>query len=190
MSKMGSHGSFGYLKLKLWPKERLRMKQPIWLSTTKSQELPWFICIQMVCDISLESSQQMFQLFFRHHFNCRSTKEVMSIQSCGSPNFKNFKTCNLRIPKQNGIWVQAPWLGTENIINGKVVASPKSRPWWVLRVLVCLWFIYAPKVFQLPTNQLVVRFVYVCVNNWPACHLSWSPSWSSNTPFYPQSVVN
>ncbi len=36
-----------------------------------------------------------------------------------------------RIPtwdqKQNDIWVQAPWLGTKNIIMGKVMASPKFR---------------------------------------------------------------
>jgi hypothetical protein len=43
MSKMGSHDPFGYLKHKLWPKQRLGVKLPIWLSTTKSQELPWFI---------------------------------------------------------------------------------------------------------------------------------------------------
>jgi hypothetical protein len=38
------------------------------------------------------------------------------------------------------------WLGTENTIKGKVMASPKSGPWWVLWVDVCPWFIHAPKV--------------------------------------------
>ncbi len=39
---------------------------------------------------------------------------------------------------------------------GKVVVSPKFSPWWVLWVWVCSWFILAPKVFKLCTNQLVV----------------------------------
>jgi hypothetical protein len=41
MSKMGSHDPFAYLKHKLWLKERSRVKLPIWLPTTKSQESHW-----------------------------------------------------------------------------------------------------------------------------------------------------
>jgi hypothetical protein len=29
---------------------------------------------------------------------------------------------------------------------------PKSKPWWILWICVCSWFIRAPKVFQLCTN--------------------------------------
>jgi hypothetical protein len=32
--------------------------------------------------------------------------------------------------------VRTSWLSIENIIRGKVVASPKSGPWWVLWVRV------------------------------------------------------
>ncbi len=39
----------------------------------------------------------------------------MGLPSCGSP--------NLGVLRQNDIWVQAPWLDTENTIRGKVVAS-------------------------------------------------------------------
>ncbi len=49
----------------------------------------------------------------------------MGPQSCESPNFENFKTLNLGVLRQNDIWVQAQWLGIENNIRGKVVASPK-----------------------------------------------------------------
>jgi hypothetical protein len=52
----------------------------------------------------------------------------MGLQSYKIPNFKNFETPNLGIPGQNDIWVLALWLGIENIIRGKVVASPKSGP--------------------------------------------------------------
>ncbi len=48
----------------------------------------------------------------------------MGLQSCKSPNFGNFGTFNWKVPGQNDIWVHAPWLNIENIIRGKVVASP------------------------------------------------------------------
>jgi hypothetical protein len=38
MSKMGLHDPFGHFKHKLWPKEMSKVKLPIWLLTTKSQE--------------------------------------------------------------------------------------------------------------------------------------------------------
>jgi hypothetical protein len=34
------------------------------------------------------------------------------------------------------IWMWAPWRGAKYTIRGKVVASPKSEPWWVLCVHV------------------------------------------------------
>ncbi len=83
-----------------------------------------------------------------------------------------FRKFQLGVLGQNDIWVQAPWLGTNNTIRGKVVASPKSRPWWVLWVHVCSWLICAPKVLQLCIKQLVVWFVEVFVNNWPTCQSS------------------
>jgi len=69
-----------------------------------------------------------------------------------------FQDSHLGISRKNAIWMWASWRGTKYTIRGKVVASLKSKPWWVLRVRVCPWFILAPKVFQLCTNQLVVWF--------------------------------
>jgi len=66
--------------------------------------------------------------------------------------FQEFWDSQLGSPKKNDIWVQPLWLVIENIIRGKVVASPKFESWWVLQVYVCLWVVYAPKVFQLYTN--------------------------------------
>jgi len=40
MCKMGSHDPFGRSEHKLWPKEGPRVKLPIGLPTTKSQEFP------------------------------------------------------------------------------------------------------------------------------------------------------
>jgi hypothetical protein len=92
MSKMGSHDPFGHLQHKLWPKERLGVKLAVWLSTTESQESIRFPCVQVACDTPLESSQQGLHLQFRLHPNRRFAEKVMNPQSCGSPNFSNFRT--------------------------------------------------------------------------------------------------
>jgi hypothetical protein len=90
----------------------------------------------------------------------------MGFQSHKNPNFRNFETPNLGILRQNEIWVQAWWLGIENVIRGKVLASPSSghgescETMFARGSLIC-----APKVLQLSINQLVVWFVQVHVNN-------------------------
>jgi hypothetical protein len=146
MSQTALHDPFGYLKHKLWPKEGSSVKLPIWLPTTKSWESPWFICVQVVCHISLERSQRGLQLSLRLHLNWRSEKNIMGLQSCKSPNFRNFETPNLGVLGQNDIWVLAPWPGIENTIRRKVVASLKPGPWWILWVRVCPWLVRALKM--------------------------------------------
>ncbi len=42
----------------------------------------------------------------------------------------------LRVLKQKAIWMWPLWRTTKYTIRGKVVASPKSKPWWVLCVRV------------------------------------------------------
>jgi hypothetical protein len=143
---MGSHDPFEYLKHKLWPKEGLGVKLAIWLLTTKNGELPWFNCMQVACHILLKKSWGQIQLCFTPHFNWRSIQNVMGFQSRKGPNFESFKTPHLGVPRQNDIWAMAPWLGIENTIRRKVVASPKSGLWWVLWVCVCPWLVCAPKV--------------------------------------------
>jgi hypothetical protein len=63
MSKMGLYDPFGYFKHKLWPKEMLVVKVPIWLPITKSRESPLFTCVQVACYRSLESLWQGIQNF-------------------------------------------------------------------------------------------------------------------------------
>jgi hypothetical protein len=40
------------------------------------------------------------------------------------------------LSRQKAIWMWASWRGTKYTIRGKVVASPKFGPWWVLWVRV------------------------------------------------------
>ncbi len=116
------------------------------LKVRNLHDLLTFMCL---CHIMLERSWWRLQLFFRPHLNQRFSQKIMGLQSCKIPHFKNFETLNLGAPKQNDIWVQAPWSSTENTIRGKAMASLKSSLWWVLKVRVCPWLIRAPKVLQL-----------------------------------------
>jgi len=92
MFKMGSHDPFGHLKHKLWPKERSKVKLPIWLPITKSRESTQFPCEKVMCNIQLKSSWWGLQLCFRPHLNWRFAHKVIQPQSCESPNFGNFRT--------------------------------------------------------------------------------------------------
>jgi hypothetical protein len=122
-------------------KKRLGVKVPIWLSTIKSHESPWIMCVHVASHISLESFWQRLQFYFRPHLNRRYIQEVKDFQNVGSFNFGNFGTPKLGVFEQNDIKVQPPWLIIKNTIRGKVVASPKSGMWWVLWVGVCTWFV-------------------------------------------------
>jgi hypothetical protein len=93
------------------------------------------------------------------------------------------------LPRQNDIWVMVLWPSIECTIRGKVVASPKSGPWWVLWVRVCLWFVREPKC----SNYVLTNLLFcLCMPMWviDACHSSWSSSRSSSTPLYPQSAAS
>jgi len=81
--------------------------------------------------------------------------KVISLQSHGSPNFKNFKTQFWSPEKKWHLGVSSMAKHTK-YYERKVVVSPKSWSWWILWVHVCSWFIHAPKVFQLHINQLVI----------------------------------
>jgi len=55
-------------------------------------------------------------------------------ESYGSPKswesqFWEFHDSNLGVPEQNDIQVLALWLGTNNIIRGKAMASPNFESW-------------------------------------------------------------
>jgi hypothetical protein len=162
---MGSHDPFGHLKHKLWPKEGSIVKLSIWPPITKSHKSTRFPYVQMACNIPLESSWRGLQLCFRPHLNRRFAHKVMGPQNCESPIFDNFL-------RQNAIWMWASWRGTKYIVRGKVVASPKSRSWWVLWVQICRWIVLTPKVLQLCTNQLVVWFCADPCEWLCACHSS------------------
>jgi hypothetical protein len=174
MSKMGSHCSFEHLKHKLWPKEGSGVELPrvcqFWLPTTKSRESTQNTWLQTTCDIPLKSSRRELQLCFRPHFDPRSARKVMGLQSPGSPAGRDFGTparesrdSSRESRERKAIWMWVPWRVTEYTIRGKVVASPQVRAVVSLVCPCCPWLVLAPKVLQLCTNHFV----------WVMCRPVW-----------------
>jgi len=56
------------------------------------------------------------------------------------------------------IWVLVLWPGTKYIIRGKVMASPKFGPWWVLWIRVCSWLVRALKCYNYTLTNLLFSF--------------------------------
>ncbi len=132
MFEMALHDPFAHLNHKLWPKERLGIKLALWLPTTKNQELSQFPCVQVACDIPLESPQQGLQLFLSLHLNWRVCTKNYGPPKLRESELWEFWDSHLRISGQNDIWVLVPWPSTKYTIRGKVMASLKSGSWWVL----------------------------------------------------------
>jgi len=70
----------------------------------------------------------------RSHLDPRSSRKVMGLQSRKSPRWRDFGTPTRESRERKAISMWALWRGPEYTIRGKVVASPKSGPWWVLCV--------------------------------------------------------
>jgi hypothetical protein len=181
---MGSYCSFGHLKHKLWPKEGSRVKLPIWLPTGKSQESTRFTYVQTACNISLESSRQGLQLFFRPHLDPRFIRKVMGLQSHGSPNLGDFGTPTWESRDKKNHLDVGPVERCRVYYKGEGGGFPQV---WAMVNLVhpcCLWLVLAPKMLRLRTNHLVW---VLCKPVWvtEACQLFLVPSRSSSTPLYP-----
>jgi len=69
-----------------------------------------------------------------------------------------FWDSSLGVPGIKTIWMQVRRNNVENIIWGKVVASPESGPWWVKWVRVARGLSQHQGCFQRWTNPLVVGF--------------------------------
>jgi hypothetical protein len=99
-----------------------------------------------------------------------SSQSKVCTQNYGPPKSRKsqlwkFRDSHLGVPGQNVIWMWASWRGTKYIIRGKVVASPKSKLWWVLWVRIWPWLVLALKMLKLCINQLVVWFMQVRVGD-------------------------
>jgi len=155
---MASHEPFGYLQHKLWSKEGPGVKLAIWLPTTKSRESTRFPCVQVKCDILLESFRGELQLWFRPHLDPSLGREVMSVQNPGSPNRDSFGIplwesrekkpfgckCGGELQKvlYGGRWWLPPSVGRGESSESKVA---QGSPWLVPTLKGC----------RMSSNQLV-----------------------------------
>jgi len=149
----------------------------------KSQESTQFTCLQMACNIPLESSWRGLQLFFRPHLDPRSARKVMGLKSCGSPNLGD-SGLSFGSPETKSHLDVGPMERCRVYYKGEGGGFPQVRAVVSLVCSCCSWFVLAPKVLQLRTNHLawvLCRFVWVS----EACQLFLIPSQSSSTPLYP-----
>jgi hypothetical protein len=150
MSKMGSHCSFGHLKHKLWPKEGPGVKLP----TRKSWESTRFTWLQTTCHIPLESCRRELQLCFRPHFDPRSARKVMGLQSCGKPSCRDFGS-PAGVPEGKSHLDVGPVERSKVYYKGEGGGFPQVRAVVSLVCPCCLWLVLTPKVLQLCTNHFV-----------------------------------
>jgi hypothetical protein len=148
MFKIGSHCLFKYLKHKLWPKEGSGVK------LAKSWESTRFTWLQTMCHIPLESSRWELQLCFRLHFDLRSARKVMGLQSCESPRWRN---------SGEKSHLDAGSVASHRVYyKGEDGGFPQVRAVVSLVCLCCPWLILAPRVLQLCANHLVWLCASLC----------------------------
>jgi len=152
MSKMASYDLIGHLKHKLWSKER----SGIILISLCAGGVRHIVEKLSTRDIILLQTSYWLEVWKQNYGPPKSCESQLW----------EFRDSQLGVLGQNAIWMLVPKSAIEYIIRGKVVASPKSEPWWVLWVRVCPWHILARKVIQLCINWLIVWFVQVHVNDW------------------------
>jgi hypothetical protein len=92
-----------------------------------------------------------------------SSRSEVGVRSYDGPKSREskpgqFRDSTLGVLGQITTWAWAQWSNRKNIIWGKVVASPESRPWWVKWVQGRLWLVPTPKGCRMSFNQLVVSF--------------------------------
>jgi len=88
----------------------------------------------------------------------------MGPQSCRSFNFGNFKTPTWESHDKMTFGCSSYGQTQKDIIRGKVVASPKSKSWWILWVRDCSWLVYAPKCSNYALTNLLFslcRFAWI-----------------------------
>jgi hypothetical protein len=183
MSKMGSLGSFGHLKHKLWPKEGPGVELPVWLPTTKGRESTSSRCLIWECDTALESSRRELQLCFRPRCDRRSARKLWGSKVPGVP-FGAISGLPFGSPGKNSHLDVGSVESHRVYYKGEGGGFPQVQAVVSLVCPCCPWFVLAPRVLQLCTNHFVWvmrRPVWVT----KVCQLFLVPSRSSNTPLYP-----
>jgi hypothetical protein len=134
---MGSHDPFGYLKHKLWPKERSGIKLPIWLPTTKSRESPCFTCVQVACHICLEKISMMVITLFQTSSQSKVCTRRYGPPTSQESQFQEFWDFQLGSPKKKWHLGVDPMAKHKKYYNGEGGGFPQV--WAVVNLMnLCL----------------------------------------------------
>jgi hypothetical protein len=143
MPKMGLHYSFEHLKHKLWPKEGAGSRTT---SLTPDQKKLGIDSIYLATD-NVPHTVGKLSTRATTLLETALRSEVCS-RTYGAPKSRESELAGFRDShagvqwesresrERKAIWMWASWRGAEYTIRGKVVASPKSRLWWILCVRV------------------------------------------------------
>jgi hypothetical protein len=128
---MGSHNPFGHLKHKLWLKKGPGIKLAVRLPTTKSRESTRLPCVQVVCDIALESSRRGLQICFKYHLNQRSACKVMGPHYRRSPNSQDKMPLDVGLVERHKVYYKGEGCGfpqVEAVLSLVNPNLPMTRP--------------------------------------------------------------
>jgi hypothetical protein len=154
MSKMGSHCSFGHLKHKLWPKEGLGVKLPVWLLTRKvGNRSDLLSCKQ-------RATYRWKALDETYNFASTSPRSEVCSQSYWAPKSQEcplarFQDSHAGVPGEKSHLDVGPVERSRVYYNGEGGSFPQV---WAVVSLVCSccpWLVLTPKVLQLCTNHFV-----------------------------------
>jgi hypothetical protein len=139
MSKMGSHDPFGYLKHKLWPKERLGVNLSIWLSITKSQESTWFPWVHVACSYTVGKLSTRATTFLQTSYQSHVyTQSYGPIKLQESQLWEFQESHYFGTPKSLGSPGTKCHLGVGSVIRHKVYYNGESDRFPQVRVVVNL----------------------------------------------------
>jgi hypothetical protein len=157
MPKMASYGPFGHLQLKLWAKEGLGVKLPVWLPTTKSRESTSSRRCLKECDTTLESFRRELQLWFKPHPIQVQGEELWMSKVLGlQPG--TVSRLQLGSPRKKSHSDVASSVRRREYYMGEGGGFPESGPWWVLCVKVPVACPNTQGYSWMLTNLLVVGF--------------------------------
>jgi hypothetical protein len=155
---MGSHCPFGHLKHKLWSKEKSGVKLKIgnWPN--------FFVCRQRAT-YRWKALDEGYK-FASKFISIRGLKtKLWALKVVEVPTLGISK---LPLGRLGTMWhLDAGPMARHTIYyKGEGDGFPQVQAVVSIVSLSCSWFVCAPKVFKLCTNQLVVWFVQVRVSNW------------------------
>ncbi len=163
MFQMGSHFPFGHLKHKLWPKKGRESNWQFDSRPLKVENRPDFLACMWRATYCWKDLNEGYNF----------SLDLISIRGLHA---KLWGPKVIRVPILAISGLPLGSLETKShldvgpmgnhivYLRGKVVASPKSGPWWVLWVWVCPWLVLAPKALKLCINCLVLvlcKFVWI-----------------------------